>query len=262
MVGSPAPREDALMQPGGLGGQITQKPGRLLCAIGADEHAERLVRATRRFASVTGLRPSFIHVIGGRTSDRSAGAVWVGRSLLRSAGVRTGEMHVAVGQPTPEILRCADAEDAALILVAARGFGPLKGPLLGSVSRTLMEQARIPVMILPPAADPSFEGSHVLHGDPPGSGSSSAGLVAAGLARLLGQEVSSAEVVERDRQHHVEVDQLDRLATAVAADIVVLTSPAGDEPLLDAPLGVRFANRGRRPLVLVPRALDDARPAA
>src|SRR3712207_5007133 len=154
MVGRASGRQGARMQPGDTSGQPDSR-GRLVCAVGADEHAERLVRAARRLATVTGLLPLFVHVVP--PEDAAAGAIWQARSLLRHAGARTGEMRAVVGDPPTEIIRCASDGDVALLVVAARGFGPLKAALLGSVSRALMLQAPVPVMVIPPEADPAFD---------------------------------------------------------------------------------------------------------
>ena len=47
------------MQPGDHWGRFSgkQRGDPFLCAVGADEHGERLVRCAHRPASVTGLRP-------------------------------------------------------------------------------------------------------------------------------------------------------------------------------------------------------------
>lgn len=140
------------MQLGHTSGRTPPSRGRLICALGADEHAERLVRAARRLATVAGLHPLFVHV-----AEPWPGAVWQARSLLRHAGAHSAEMRVAVGDPSEAIIRCVREERASLVMVAARGFGPLKGALLGSVSRTLMLTSPVPVMVLPPAAEPAFD---------------------------------------------------------------------------------------------------------
>lgn len=160
MAAAGSGREPRAMQPGDHSGHHRPTTrGRLICAVGADEHGERLVRVTRRLASVTGLRPLFAHVVPWADADGSG--IWRARSLLRHAGAHGSEMRVEVGDPARTLLRCAKAEDASLLIIAARGFGPLKAALLGSVSRAVMTSAPVPVMVLPPASEPAFDGDRV-----------------------------------------------------------------------------------------------------
>jgi nucleotide-binding universal stress UspA family protein len=56
--------------------------------------------------------------------------------------------RVAVGYPIHEILRAADADDADLIVVGARGLGGVKRLLLGSVSEAVLRDADRPVLIV------------------------------------------------------------------------------------------------------------------
>lgn len=145
-----------------------------VCAVGADEQGERLVRCARRLARIAGLRPLLVHVIEPAAQDPLD--VWEARSMLRHAGASAREMRVETGETAPALARVARQEGAALIVVASRGFGPLKAALLGSVSHALMTDAPVPVMILPPEVEPWFNTDRVLCGvDPDPGGSPSAG---------------------------------------------------------------------------------------
>jgi nucleotide-binding universal stress UspA family protein len=55
---------------------------------------------------------------------------------------------LATGYPAREILAAAEQDGAELIVVGARGVGAVKRLLLGGVSTRVLEQARVPVLIV------------------------------------------------------------------------------------------------------------------
>ena len=56
--------------------------------------------------------------------------------------------EVIEGEPAPEIARLAAERDADLIVVGSRGHGPLTSMIVGSVSTTLIRDARCPVVVV------------------------------------------------------------------------------------------------------------------
>ncbi|MDX3265882.1 universal stress protein [Streptomyces sp. NPDC093228] len=52
------------------------------------------------------------------------------------------------------VLKVADEVDAASIVIGSRGRSPLKGALLGSVSREVLAHTTRPVLVVPPAHAP------------------------------------------------------------------------------------------------------------
>lgn len=56
--------------------------------------------------------------------------------------------HVETGEISKAILKVADAEKSDMIIMGGRGLGVIKGALLGSVSQKVVEESRIPVMVI------------------------------------------------------------------------------------------------------------------
>ena len=67
----------------------------------------------------------------------------------RQLGARRLRTETAIGDPAETILGIAAREAADAIVVGKRGWGPLRGMLLGSVSQKLASLARCPVIVVP-----------------------------------------------------------------------------------------------------------------
>jgi nucleotide-binding universal stress UspA family protein len=71
-------------------------------------------------------------------------------SVRAQLGDEQIELRLAEGvTPAHAIMREADRDGAELIVVGSRGHGALRSAVLGSVSRTLAEEASCPVVIVP-----------------------------------------------------------------------------------------------------------------
>ena len=74
--------------------------------------------------------------------------------LLDQAGPLSRPLSVTVqaanGLPAEELLKAAEAADADLIVVGARGAGGFRKLLLGSVSTHLTHHSHCPVAVIPP----------------------------------------------------------------------------------------------------------------
>ena len=66
------------------------------------------------------------------------------------AATRSGieaDAEILEGDPCDELVSLADNRDADMIIVGSRGYGPLAGAVLGSVSRSVSQHANRPVVV-------------------------------------------------------------------------------------------------------------------
>ncbi len=61
---------------------------------------------------------------------------------------RKARKHVKSGHIAKSILEVADEQGSDMIVMGSRGLGLLKGVLIGSVSQKVVEEAKIPVMVV------------------------------------------------------------------------------------------------------------------
>jgi len=61
---------------------------------------------------------------------------------------RKARKHVKSGHIPKSILEVADEQGSDMIVMGSRGLGLLKGVLIGSVSQKVIEEAKIPVMVV------------------------------------------------------------------------------------------------------------------
>jgi nucleotide-binding universal stress UspA family protein len=75
-----------------------------------------------------------------------------GRSILERASAALGvdaEHVLADGDPATTICRVAEERDVDVIVVGARGVGPIRRALLGSVSAQVTHESERPVLVVP-----------------------------------------------------------------------------------------------------------------
>ena len=78
---------------------------------------------------------------------------------LSETGTRC-QVHVvssSAGEVAKAIVEIADAAGADVIIVGTRGYSPLIGMMVGSVTQRLLHVAACPVLAVPPAAVPADE---------------------------------------------------------------------------------------------------------
>ena len=69
--------------------------------------------------------------------------IWtkLSKNMEAAKHVETGSIHKA-------ILKVAEAEGSDMIIMGSRGLGLFKGAILGSVSQKVVEESKIPVMVI------------------------------------------------------------------------------------------------------------------
>jgi nucleotide-binding universal stress UspA family protein len=126
-----------------------------LCAV---RHALQLLREGLRadilLAAVQ--EPTYVYEMvlppSADVLERLGGAVGAralaeAEALLAQAGVAYTR-EIASGEAAPTLVEIAERHGCAKIVMGARGMGPMRGALLGSVSQSVLQKAKVPVTIV------------------------------------------------------------------------------------------------------------------
>ena len=97
------------------------------------------------FAEKCDAELDFVYVASNINKDIPSHIVF-DRIWEKLSGDRKARKHVKSGQIAKSSLEVADEED--MIIMGSRGLGLLKGVLIGSVSQKVIEEAKIPVMVI------------------------------------------------------------------------------------------------------------------
>jgi nucleotide-binding universal stress UspA family protein len=147
----------------------------IVCGVDGSPDSEAALAVAARMADRLGARlvlanvveyvPSPYSTAGAMTPTAVAGPgvaevveeqVRAGERLLeemaRQTGVEHAQRRVVAGFAAERLAELAGVEDAELIVVGSRGRGAFKAAFLGSVSTSLINVARCPVLVVPPNA--------------------------------------------------------------------------------------------------------------
>ena len=121
-----------------------------------NELAIRLIGVVEplRYPSIDGVSPHLVELMNEYEDERRSQLETVlasGSAALRGR-VRRVSTTTLVGQAAPSILSEAAKQPSDLIVVGARGLGPVKRLLLGSVSESVLRHASCSVLIVRPRA--------------------------------------------------------------------------------------------------------------
>lgn len=86
--------------------------------------------------------------LDGSADETSAKILTDDKKEPKSKSVRTRTL-LKRGSPSTEILKASKGFD--LVVIGSRGFGRLRRLMLGSVSNSVVQQSKVPVLIVRPA---------------------------------------------------------------------------------------------------------------
>ena len=118
------------------------------------EEAVELAAGSGAALTVVYVRHAPLPVLGEPVYQRSLSvelaqaneALAIATGLAHTAGVKA-EAEVLEGDPAKQIVELARLRDVDLIVVGSRGLGAMRGALLGSVSRAVLQHADRPVLV-------------------------------------------------------------------------------------------------------------------
>ncbi len=134
-------------------------------ALDAVRHALRLRQEglAATFVLVTVQEPTYLYEMvlapDADVLERVSGAVGSralagAEALFNAAGVPF-EREIGSGEPAPTVVDLAESHGCDTIIMGARGWGALRGALMGSVSQGVLQASNLPVTIVKHASDAS-----------------------------------------------------------------------------------------------------------
>ena len=121
---------------------------KILVPVDGSENGCKAVDEAIYLASKCKAKMDFVYVAGGINKDIPSQLVF-DRIWSKLPADIEAQKHVESGGSLPKaILKVADAEQSDMIVMGSRGLGLFKGALLGSVSQKIVEESKIPVMVI------------------------------------------------------------------------------------------------------------------
>lgn len=129
-----------------------QASGRILVATDLSKLSTAPMRVALEQARSSGAVLQVLHVAASRQAQPKAADALRAFIGELDGGVRI-DPSVRVGSAAEEIVRCAEEDDAQLIVMGRHGHTGATGVILGSVAECVARTSRRPVLLVPPEAD-------------------------------------------------------------------------------------------------------------
>ncbi|WP_437283402.1 universal stress protein [Sorangium sp. So ce375] len=140
---------------------------RILATTDLSELSAAAVSVALEQARSWGAELRILHVAASAQAQPSAADALRRFTAELGSGVRIVPL-VRVGSAAEEIVRCAEEDDAQLIVMGRHGHTGTTAVLLGSVAERVTRTSSRPVLIVPPEKEP--RGTGVIMGPPPHAG--------------------------------------------------------------------------------------------
>ena len=170
--------------------------GSVLAGVDDSDGAVTVARVATRLARQLGVALTLVHVahpekhylVGEKRLDVFDRGERLLRRVSEQAGVgAAASLRVELGDPASALLDVADEVGAQLLVVGSRGRDLVRSSLLGSVSQQTIARMLRPVVVVPAAVSPVWDGVKcIVVGIDDTLPSGSAAAWAGGLARRLG----------------------------------------------------------------------------
>lgn len=89
----------------------------------------------------------FVYVTSGINKDIPSNLVF-DKIWAKLPADMIAEKHIETGSIPKAIVKVAETEKSDMIIMGSRGLGLFKGAMLGSVSQKVVEESKIPVMVI------------------------------------------------------------------------------------------------------------------
>ena len=138
---------------------------KIVVAYDGSDHAKNAVRIASDLAKAFGSKVYVVEVVDtaamlgmglapipaeiiNQIYEKARRDVNEGQELAKSLGVTDVEGQVLEGDPATSIIEFASKNGADLIVTGSRGLSTFKRVLLGSVSTKIVQESRIPVLVV------------------------------------------------------------------------------------------------------------------
>lgn len=138
---------------------------KIVVAYDGSDHAKNAVRIASDLAKAFGSKIYVVEVVDtaamlgmglapipaeiiNQIYEKARKDVNEGQELAKSLGVTDVEGQVLEGDPATSIIEFASKNGADLIVTGSRGLSTFKRVLLGSVSTKIVQESRIPVLVV------------------------------------------------------------------------------------------------------------------